>query len=109
MFNTSFTYIWHNSLDYFEKNYPKKDTLLSKNHLVYYDGKWYHPYLSQKFKQIHLNKVDYFHLILDSYDHNILLDTGLEVESLTSDFQLYKERITCNIDNYKLNTLLWQE
>lgn len=91
--------------NYFELNYPKRDTLVSKNHLVLYNNEWFHPYYSNGFKQLNLNTVKYFHLHLDSYDKNIILDTGLVVESMTNtqeDFQIYKSRIKNNTRNYEL-------
>ena len=85
--------------NFFEKNYPKVDTIVSDNHLVYYDNKWFHPQFSKLFKK-NTVPATFYHLELMTYSH-FILESGLVVESKANmnNKNLYNKRVRENPEN----------
>lgn len=96
---------------FFTTNYPSKNTLLTSEHLIVYNNLYYHPEFSGLFRQKKMLKQnEYFHLLLEDYNHNIILDSNLVIESLTGNEQdliTRVRRIKNNNKNFrKYSTIL---
>lgn len=89
--------------NFFRKNIPKRDILLTKNHLIYYKKQYIHPMFSQMFTQVtDSQKYSFYHIQLENYEtDNLVLEGGLVVESLgiEKDLDTYKKRILSNPSN----------